>query len=310
MADSLVLLTDLCWVCMFVFSDRTDGTAIQPSDELENLVYPRAFNSETLRRKDIWSLLDGARPHGPRDSEAWLPAGDGGWKHDHRRLGAMVYQSPLYVGLGWLIEKLVAESDHLPAVLVGSPAFFPVNIFQSFYDDSPTSRGDTKRMRVLRKLIKWGTGSDIIRGSSREYVEYIHQNFKKVLLVYNPGYHYIVFELVLQGEQGSYLRVWDGMDTYKAIQDPGTIPEVQVLLDVFFVEEEVAVYHRRAKGAPKQTPRSNGCLPFAFLTMVHLALDLTPPPITDADDGWARNYLLGCCVRGTLLPLPKKRLRL
>lgn len=191
---------------------------------MEGFVYPRAHGKDFLRRKDVWALCEGPKPIDEAVSSPWLSGGNKGWKLDPSRMGAYIYQNPLTVGLGWLIEKLVTESQGVPKVLVATPLFFPED-YASMYDEHSRYHGETYRQRTLRWLVTNATGRDVRLHSSQEYVAWIHAHCSKLLMVHNSGGHFNVFELVFESHKGQYIKIWDGLDSYRSETDPGAIPE-------------------------------------------------------------------------------------
>lgn len=189
-----------------------------------------------------------------------------------------------------------------------------VLVANSYLMEELINGSSTDPSKPLCKLLRYALGEqDVPRRQSREfYVSRIRECFGKIVGLFHmtdPYKHFMVFEIGLPThEEGPFLKVWDGMDTW-ANETPETVPEIQAILELFFTKEERAdlpVYIVRAPGDPLQTG-GRGCGAFAFIVMCHLAQGEVPKGWTNLDDAMARNYLWGCLMRSRILSLPRRR---
>jgi len=230
---------------------------------------------------------------------------------DEIRTGNYIYDRVLGVALEWIANHLIsAAGTSMPRILVGTMDNFPTDMYAQKYAEEPVRSGnpiDTHRRRSLRILIRHGTNVDVVLESSADYIQYMQEHFDKILLPYClSNCHFVVFEITYKGRaRGPYIKVWDSLDMMGQVQDPISHPELQVLCDSFFLPgQELSIYHRRHHNDPNQGS-SEACAAFTFFTVAHLALMRRPPPATTDDEAYLRNFMIGCCVHGSFLPLPQ-----
>ena len=224
--------------------------------------------------------------------------------------GRYIRHDTIHIFAHMLRRRLVRLYKEDSPILLGLAFDFPPN-YQERYDNTTINdkkRNETYRATTLRRLL----GRHINRGaieflSADQYIEEIHRRFKRVILFYNLNdNHFIVFEIVLQSDRGRYLKVWDGMKIWGRGRLRKSIPQVKLIIEVFFRGEPTDVYLWE-EGDPSQDD-GHGCGPFTALTLAYLTYDLKPPAWTHLDEPVARNYLWGCLLKGAIIRPPKQRL--
>lgn len=225
---------------------------------------------------------------------------------DKERPRESMYNYPLGIALEWLVQHLLREAGGgaLPRVLVGDSDMFDMKRI--------TSNEDIAKM--LRSLVVFGTNNRAKlprKGLSKDAcLQFVRERFDRIILPYNVNnYHFLVFEIVYEVEEPQlpYIKIWDSYDLW-GHNDVNDIRELEYLSASFFYEgEKVAFFTQREEWEPNQG-HSTACAAFTFMTSAFLACGQEPPAAKVTDDGFLRNYMWGCCVKGRLLPLPQVKL--
>ena len=139
-------------------------------------------------------------------------------------------------------------------------------------------------------------------------MEAIREKCDRLYLPYNlNNNHWIILEVVFRSGAGEFIKVWDGMDTWKEQGDPRDVPELVMLRDVFFDGRVINVTLREIRDPTQE--RGHGCAAFAFMALCHLCHNKKPFAWTADDEAVCRSFLWGSILKGELLDMPQERVK-
>jgi len=166
--------------------------------------------------------------------------------------------------------------------------------------------GDRVPAGLIQAPLEAGGHRPVPRVGWAALVGVLQSSFDVVLLPYHLPGHYIVLELCFRGgEGGPYIKVWDGMDTWRESKTHN-IAELSIIREVFFRgSTTIPVRKDREQDDPEQT-EGLGCAAFAFMVICHRALGQYPKGWTSSEEALARNYMWNCIIHSTILPFPKR----
>jgi hypothetical protein len=162
---------------------------------------------------------------------------------------------------------------------------------------------DNLRVQTLARLLGPGAAPGMTEGL---LLDAIFMKYKTILLPYNVGQEFLLFEVVLQSERGRLVKVWDGAKIWNQ-GDPRKREEVVTILDVFFGGDKRVPVFVWEKGDPLYSSGRSSAA-FAFMTMCYRCCGLKPQQWTACDAAIARTYLWGSLLHGTIMKVPKLRL--
>lgn len=159
------------------------------------------------------------------------------------------------------------------------------------------------RARALERLL----GDGFMQGRPYGYYHDIILTTKTtVLLPYNVGHQYLLFELILRGDRGRLIKVWDGGNVWGK-GDPKKREEVLLLLDVFYGGDSSVPVYVWEKGDPR-IEQCHGAGAFLFLCMCYRVLGFKPQDWGPDDEAVARSHMWSCILNCTIGKVPQLKL--
>lgn len=175
----------------------------------------------------------------------------------------------------------------------------------SLLDFRPTFKDDYAGSEKAGTLTRLMGLSEPCHLSVRDIMDLMFRNYHRVLLPYNVGQDYLVFELALQSPRGCYIKVWDSKKVW-AKGDPKKRDETVTLLEVFFGGDRKVAVRTWEEGDPTYEA-GYGAAAFAFMIMCYRALGEQPRNWRGVDEALFRNHMWACILSGIIVELPKAR---
>lgn len=166
---------------------------------------------------------------------------------------------------------------------------------------------DKNRLALLKGLVEHGLRRQrLVIESLEQVIAALHVNFRHVILPIQLSEHHVIVCEFKFDKEPLECKVWDPVGLWTGKQG-NDVPEIISVACTFLLEDTPMKLNLNREPEDPCLQEASASALFAFFTMAHLAVNLSPSKATEDDEGFIVSYMWACVREGKLLELPSPK---